>query len=296
MLGSLVTLTGGGGASAQPGDAGFTLAAPRATARLVAEHAALRAGETEYLALTFEMEPGWHMYWRSHNATGMGPKVTWTLPSGFAVGEGQWPTPRRQVLPGDILDHIYEDRLTIVFPVTVPKGAAGTTASLAASVRWMICSDECVLERQDVALSVPLEASAESSPGAGPTARARSADASLFDDARRDRARPWSESRGVVGVRATRSGGTVRAEFHAPGASGLEFIPDDACATPRDLVGQGGATGEKLGVEFAAAQAGATRIEGIVRVTHPSRAPASFRVELEVPVERGPSPETSGGR
>jgi DsbC/DsbD-like thiol-disulfide interchange protein len=122
---------------------------------LVAQPAAAPPGGEFLLGLTWKMDAGWHTYWNGLNDSGM--PATWdlTLPEGWTAGDAMWPAPARHVLPGDIVDHLYEDIVTIVVPVRVAQTAkAGERAEIKAEARWMVCSEACVLESGDARVIV----------------------------------------------------------------------------------------------------------------------------------------------
>ena len=56
------------------------------TARLVADRTPIAPGETVDLALIFEIQPGWHTYWRNPGDSGDPPRLAWTLPAGVTEG------------------------------------------------------------------------------------------------------------------------------------------------------------------------------------------------------------------
>lgn len=163
--GSLLSLAGvasgaGVGMSA-PEDAADAEPA-KVRAALVAEFSALVPGEVNTLAITLEIEPGWHVYWRGLNDTGFPVSAEWSLPEGFEVGTVAWPAPHRHVAPGDILDYVYEDRVTLLVPITVPESAApGTVIDIRADVTWLVCKGACVPEDAALALAVPVAKAGE---------------------------------------------------------------------------------------------------------------------------------------
>ncbi|HBS28871.1 MAG TPA: thiol:disulfide interchange protein, partial [Phycisphaerales bacterium] len=121
------------------------------SARLIAERVTLTPGKTNWIALTFDIAPKWHLYW--HNAGDSGLPISFRVhaPEGVTVGEPLWPTPRRHVSAEIILDYIYEDRVTILLPVEVSGSAAAPPAgggmgqvTIGATVEWLVCREACV--------------------------------------------------------------------------------------------------------------------------------------------------------
>jgi len=173
-------------AAAQPGDEEREHARPR----LVSESLALVAGKTNSIAVTFELDPHWHLYWKGQNDTGFAPKLDITTAPAMSVGEVQWPAPRRNVLPGSMLDHIYEGRLTLIVPVEVPKEATGS-AAISVHCEWMVCMEACMPGSTDLTLSVPI---------GGPDAGKPGPDAALFPAAREPAPKPLPKENQAVSI------------------------------------------------------------------------------------------------
>ena len=60
-----------------------------ATIELISETTQVVPGQTFYLALNFELEPHWHIYWENPGASGLPVEIEWELPEGFVAGEIQ---------------------------------------------------------------------------------------------------------------------------------------------------------------------------------------------------------------
>lgn len=127
-------------ASAQVMDAGEV-----SKVRLIAEGPEASPGQTVLLGLHFDLADHWHIYWDGRNDTGFPPAVEWDLPEGVRVGPMLWPTPSRYVSPGNILDHVYEGRPTILVPLTIgPDVAVGTKLTISGQVEWLVCHEVCL--------------------------------------------------------------------------------------------------------------------------------------------------------
>jgi len=104
--------------------------ARKARVSLVVRDRTAQPGRTTRIAIRFEMEPGWHVYWRNPGDSGLPPAVEWKLPDGFSVSDPLWPAPRR--LPADpLVMYGYEGTFLLAFDVSTPKDFRGR-AELAA--------------------------------------------------------------------------------------------------------------------------------------------------------------------
>jgi len=141
---------------------------PHARTAVVAETRGVSPGGRAWVAVTQDLDAGWHTYWRNPGDAGEAPSLTWTLPAGWRAGEIVWPTPRRLPL-GPIMNYGYEGRVIMPVPLDIPASARlGETAHLALNVDYLICSSVCVPETAKVALDLPVVAApAPSDPVSG---------------------------------------------------------------------------------------------------------------------------------
>ncbi|MEL6342779.1 MAG: protein-disulfide reductase DsbD domain-containing protein [Myxococcota bacterium] len=110
------------------------------TATLVAS--TLTAGQPGWIAVRYDIQPGWHIYWKNPGETGIPTTVQLTTPPRWDVGAAQYPGPERFMMPGDLVNYGYDTHAAVLFPVTPQDVAAGT---ITASTRWLVCRDEkCV--------------------------------------------------------------------------------------------------------------------------------------------------------
>lgn len=117
----------------------------RARARLVADGRAAEAGSTSLLGVRFDIEPGWHIYWRNPGGAGLATEVVWELPEGLAAGPLQWPLPVHFTQSEGIPGYGYEDAVVLASELLVPAGFDASSAVVRAAVSWLACKDVCVL-------------------------------------------------------------------------------------------------------------------------------------------------------
>jgi DsbC/DsbD-like thiol-disulfide interchange protein len=200
--------------------------------RIVAETTGVTPGSAVTLAFVFDIDKHWHIYWAGQNTTGQPPEIdTSKLPAGVSLGPLAWPTPERHILPGDILDHIYEKRAVLLADLTVPKDAiVGTALTLEFPINWMECASECRLADGVVKASIPV---VEKVPE--PT------DKPLFDKARAAIPPPLPKD---SPIKITVDGSTLT--IIAPGADRLVLMPHADSIPLADAIKGGEAPGETL--------------------------------------------------
>ena len=141
LIGVGVASSPGWAATAPPGDEEPEPARPM----LITESSGLVAGTTNFVAVSFDIDEGWHVYWPGQNDTGFATTIELTLPEGWEAGEPRWPAPHRYVSAGGILDHVYEDgEATILIPIVIPEDAEIGPARLSADLEWLVCREACI--------------------------------------------------------------------------------------------------------------------------------------------------------
>ncbi len=101
-----------------------------------------------FLDVQFEIEAGWHLYWRNPGDSGQPPRLDWSLPEGWTVGEPIFPVPNHLPDDEDIL--AFERSLRLLVPVSAPASWAGGPVAARLSAQWMTCKEHCVVERQSL--------------------------------------------------------------------------------------------------------------------------------------------------
>jgi DsbC/DsbD-like thiol-disulfide interchange protein len=94
---------------------------PHSEARLVPEVTSIQPGTPFTVAVYFEMEAGWHNYWRNPGDSGLPTTIAWTLPAGFEAGEIHWPTPSR-IAYFPLVDYGYYGEVALLVEITPPQG------------------------------------------------------------------------------------------------------------------------------------------------------------------------------
>jgi thiol:disulfide interchange protein len=135
-------------------------------AELVAERTAFVPGGDNWVALKLRPDPEWHVYWRNPGDSGIATSLKWTLPDGVDAGEIHWPLPHQHRL-GDLSNYGYGEQTLHLVPITV-DGDVGSSVTLRAKARWLVCRDVCIPGEADLALTLPVRERAGSDPDWAP--------------------------------------------------------------------------------------------------------------------------------
>ncbi len=255
-----------GAAKAERPD-GNTLVRPS----LILEHSALVPGETSYLGVRLVMHDSWHVYWRNHGDSGLPPQITFEAVEGLTIGQPQWPTPERYITGGEVLDYIYENEVTLIFPVAVsPSLKPGSTVTIRAQLEWLVCKEMCLPGEATVELSAPVAASAS----VGTQAR-------YFEHARARHPVPIDKASIPVGV--AWEGHTL--VLSSPQADELTFFPyeSDADVYPQDMIASGHRKAGELRLRYNEGVEDVASVDGVLVVRRDGKA---YHVLIKAPTER----------
>jgi len=215
-------------------------------------------GETNLIGLTFRIEAGWHMYWDGHNDSGSAPEFTMTLPAGWSQGKTKWPVPKRQMLPGDIVDYVYEGEVTLLVPLEVPAAAAGSDVEIPIRLKWLVCSDVCVPEKGSTTLKALVALSN------APTVEGVEQPRRISETLHRRLPKPIAEA---TGIKVTAGAGFLRIE--AEGAKIIRFMPSVLGVALLDAAAEGEVKGGVLAAGLDEADAEHPGVAGIIEVVGP---------------------------
>ena len=127
-------------------------------AELVAQTTSVAPGQTTHVALTQDIQKGWHTYWRNSGDSGEATVIKWTLPPGWTAGDIIWAPPSREPT-GPLMNYGYHGQVLLPVEITAPKTARpGQTVTLQADVQFLVCADLCVPEDAKLTLTLPVTA------------------------------------------------------------------------------------------------------------------------------------------
>jgi len=153
----LAALPGAAAASA-PGPRGETTlgrSGARVSAELLVDDAVVAPGQTARVGVLFELEPGWHIYWKNPGDSGAATRLDWGAKQ-RDVGPIQWPAPRVfREAEGLLTTYGYEDEVLLASDAVVSPAAAGTWP-LTVEADFVACLVECIPGRIVLAREVPV--------------------------------------------------------------------------------------------------------------------------------------------
>lgn len=231
--------------------------------RLLAQDAAVPAGGRTWLAVELTVDPGWHVYYRGANDSGLPVSVRWHLPPGLEVGPLVWPAPERHLVAGFLLDHVYHGTVVLLAPLTVAEEVTRERLTLGARVEFLVCEERCLEGAASPVLSLGLGEAKGDGRGAERVAAALKAVPG----------KPPASLQAEV----TKTSVTLR----LPGAEGLTFVPRDDCLGLIDLVEDAVTEGDTLTLTRDPRLRPDGRLTGLLLVGDPDDHPtATYALDL----------------
>lgn len=215
--------------------------APHLRVQLVAEETSLQPHHPIHVGFYFQMEKGWHLYWRNPGDSGEAPRIHWTLPPGWKADSLEWPTPQRIEVP-PLVNFGYEGDFllaTTLHPLSSSRSNAWVP--LVAHLQWLVCKETCIPGHAELELDIPISSQ---TPASHPDWHA------LFERTRKEIPRPLGQFSGkLTGVITPNTLElSVSSRSNIKGAAFFPFEPNQIeNAAPQDY--HADATGFSLSIK-----------------------------------------------
>lgn len=134
-------------------DASFWMQGVESEVRVISPYTATGTdSDTIPLGLEFEMNEGWHIYWRTPGEAGLPPVLDYGASFNVQDVAYSWPVPKRDEEYG-VETFVYKER--VVLPLEVTLQEPGQSLDLRGKVDFLICNEVCIPDSVDVAFSLP---------------------------------------------------------------------------------------------------------------------------------------------
>ncbi len=122
---------------------------------LISEFNTVPAGYRFFTGVHFEIEEGWHIYWRNPGDSGIPTDITWDLPDGFRVDRMQWPYPET-FREGHLVTHGYKLETVLLQPLFAANPPEGENM-IRARVDYLVCKESCLPGFAEVEMPIQVD-------------------------------------------------------------------------------------------------------------------------------------------
>lgn len=130
------------------------VANPHVTLSLVPEHRGAAPGQRLAVAVRFQLEPGWHVYWEHPGQSGIATTIIWSASEGVSFGPVTRPVPELLRIAG-IVTHVHHGDLALATSASLPAAPARSPLRITAEVRYGVCRDLCLPGKATLRLEIP---------------------------------------------------------------------------------------------------------------------------------------------
>ena len=95
--------------------------------------------ENFYIALDFNLEPGWKIYWRQPGDSGLPPNLDYKNSNNLKSLELKWPFPLKEYEAANLLTNIYKGNVVIPIEITVQDH--NKPLNLQSILNFQVCKD-----------------------------------------------------------------------------------------------------------------------------------------------------------
>ena len=209
------------------------------TIRASSDFEQMHAGDRGLLAIDIIVEDGWHTYWPGVSDTGYGISFKIDAPESIELKDPIWPSPKRYLQKGDILDHTYEGTETVIVPFIVKSDAEAGPVVLNIDTNFLVCNELCLPGKGSTTTAMQIVASDRKPIVTSEHDRIQA----LY----KKRPEPFNAKDLAVRLQWITSAAAV---MHRD-ATRIEFYPDNECTALLDPIKDAAANGNRLEIRFS---------------------------------------------
>ncbi|MFP6638996.1 MAG: protein-disulfide reductase DsbD domain-containing protein [Myxococcota bacterium] len=129
---------------------------PVVEARLLVDAEAVAPGEVVPVGVFFELENGWHMYWRNPGDSGLPTRLSWNV-EGAELGPLRWPAPYVfKESEAALTTYAYADSVLLQHDALI-TAQPGRRVKLSVDADFLVCKRICIPGRISLERSVPVQ-------------------------------------------------------------------------------------------------------------------------------------------
>ena len=133
---------------------------PHAHITLFVAEGGFRQGQPLELGLLFQLDPGWHIYWKNPGDSGLAPSFQ-VKARGATLKRIDWPLPKRLDIPG-LAGFGYDKE--VLFPILLQVDPDAEQVNVHLKLDYLICAEICVPGSAELDLVIPRQGEGTPSP------------------------------------------------------------------------------------------------------------------------------------
>ena len=116
--------------------------ASNSSAEIIHGIQSLKPNQEYLIGVKFNLDPGWHTYWKNPGDSGEKASFEWNLPDGLVLEGPFWPQPEKIPYP-PLMTFGYNDQVTVFFKLSSAQEITDDF-EISLSTKWLACADICL--------------------------------------------------------------------------------------------------------------------------------------------------------
>ncbi len=105
------------------------------------------------LGILFDLQPGWHIYWKNPGDSGAAPKFEFISPPNLHKIDFKWPVPKK-IPVQHLVNFGYEGKIILPFEITAPNNLSNL--DILVKGEWLVCKEDCIPFEDELSYSQPI--------------------------------------------------------------------------------------------------------------------------------------------
>ena len=122
--------------------------ASNSSAEIIHDIQSLKPSQEYLIGVKFNLDPGWHTYWKNPGDSGEKASFEWNLPDGLVLEGPFWPQPEKIPYP-PLMTFGYNDQVTVFFKLSSAKEITDDL-EISLSTKWLACADVCLPQETNI--------------------------------------------------------------------------------------------------------------------------------------------------
>lgn len=208
--------------------------------RALTDFADYHPGDSGLLALEIKIDEDWHIYWPGVSDSGFGISLDLRSSGPLTLDDPIWPTPKRHILPGEILDHVYEDTVMVLVPFQINADAEPELPIFFdVDAEFLVCSSICLPGKANASTSASVVDETVN--------KDQTPDHDTITSAYQHRPRRFNPNAQDVRVQWIADAAAIMFRD----ATKIEFFPSKECTTLANPIADGTTNSNRLVIKFS---------------------------------------------
>ena len=126
--------------------------ASNSSAEIIHDIQSLKPNQEYLIGVKFNLDTGWHTYWKNPGDSGEKASFEWNLPDGLVLEGPFWPQPEKIPYP-PLMTFGYNDQVTVFFKLSSTQ-VINDDLEISLLTKWLACADVCLPQETNITTNI----------------------------------------------------------------------------------------------------------------------------------------------